>query len=55
MLGPLVGGQLIALNWTNGALFHAAAVPVLCSALFVLGLAGVTRRNDAQAPNAAMN
>ena len=35
---PLVGGQLIALNWSNGALFHAAAVPVLCSALFVLGL-----------------
>ncbi|KAB0651744.1 MFS transporter, partial [Burkholderia diffusa] len=55
VLGPLVGGQLIALNWTNGALFHAAAVPVLCSALFVLGLAGVTRRSGAQAPNAAMN
>ncbi|MCA7989315.1 MFS transporter [Burkholderia cepacia] len=55
VLGPLVGGQLIALNWSNGALFHAAAVPVLCSALFVLGLAGVTRRNGVQAPTAATN
>lgn len=43
VLGPLVGGQLIALNWSNAALFQAAAVPVLCSALFVVGLAGATR------------
>lgn len=44
VIGPLIGGQLIALNWSNAALFHAAAAPVLCSALLVLVLASVTRR-----------
>ncbi|WP_331457972.1 MFS transporter [Burkholderia sp. BDU5] len=53
VLGPLVGGQLIALGWSNDALFHAAAVPVLCSAVFVIGLASVTRRRGAAAPNVA--
>ncbi|SMG01373.1 MFS transporter [Burkholderia singularis] len=53
VLGPLVGGQLIALGWTHDALFHAAAVPVLGSAIFVLGLAGVARRRDPAAPNIA--
>ncbi|QDQ82874.1 MFS transporter [Paraburkholderia megapolitana] len=43
VIGPLVGGQMIALNWSNAALFHVAAVPVLCSALFVVVLAGATR------------
>ncbi|OUL89995.1 MFS transporter [Paraburkholderia hospita] len=38
VIGPLIGGQLIALNWTNASLFHAAAVPALCSALLVLVL-----------------
>ncbi|KXU90856.1 4-hydroxybenzoate transporter [Paraburkholderia monticola] len=46
VIGPLVGGQLIALNWSNAALFHAAAVPVLCSALLVVALAGVTRQRS---------
>ena len=46
VIGPLVGGQLIALNWSNAALFHAAAVPVLCSALLVIALAGATRQRD---------
>ena len=43
VLGPLVGGQLIALQWSDAARFRAAAVPVLCSALFVVVLAGATR------------
>jgi AAHS family 4-hydroxybenzoate transporter-like MFS transporter len=43
VIGPLVGGQLIAMNWSNAALFQAAAVPVLCSALLVIALAGLTR------------
>ncbi|CAN7234681.1 MFS transporter [Trinickia sp. LjRoot230] len=43
VIGPLVGGQLIALNWSNAALFHAAAVPVLLSTLFVVALAGMKR------------
>jgi AAHS family 4-hydroxybenzoate transporter-like MFS transporter len=53
VLGPLVGGQLIALQWSDAALFHAAAVPVLCSALFVLVLAGATRGRGMQSPAAA--
>ncbi|SOE63649.1 benzoate transport [Burkholderia sp. YR290] len=44
VIGPLVGGKLIALNWSNAQLFHAAALPVLCSALLVLTLAAATRR-----------
>ena len=52
VLGPLVGGQLIALQWSDAALFRAAAVPVLCSALFVIVLAGATRARRADAPAA---
>jgi AAHS family 4-hydroxybenzoate transporter-like MFS transporter len=44
VIGPLIGGQLIALNWSNAALFHAAALPVLCSALLVIALAAATRQ-----------
>jgi AAHS family 4-hydroxybenzoate transporter-like MFS transporter len=46
VIGPLVGGQLIALNWSNESLFHAAAVPVLCSALLVIALAAATRQRS---------
>jgi AAHS family 4-hydroxybenzoate transporter-like MFS transporter len=53
VIGPLVGGQLIALNWSNTSLFHAAAVPVLCSALLVIALAGATRRRGDPAPQTA--
>ena len=53
VLGPLVGGQLIALNWSQASLFHVAAVPVFCSALLVLGLAGATRKRGAAKPAAA--
>lgn len=35
------------------ALFHAAAVPVLCSALFVVGLGGATRARGTETPAAA--
>jgi AAHS family 4-hydroxybenzoate transporter-like MFS transporter len=40
---------LIALNWSNASLFHAAALPVLASALLVLGLGVVTRGRGPQA------
>jgi AAHS family 4-hydroxybenzoate transporter-like MFS transporter len=54
VIGPLVGGQLIALNWSNESLFHAAAVPVLCSALLVIALAAATRqRNRPSQPQTA--
>ncbi len=53
VIGPLVGGQLIALNWSNASLFHAAAVPVLCSALLVIALAGATRQRGESKPQTA--
>ncbi|WP_454737776.1 MFS transporter [Cupriavidus necator] len=52
VIGPLVGGQLIALEWSHGALFHAAAVPVIGSALLVILLSGVTRTRSALAVGA---
>jgi AAHS family 4-hydroxybenzoate transporter-like MFS transporter len=33
VVGPVLGGQLIGLQWSNAALFIAAAVPVVISAL----------------------
>jgi len=53
VIGPLIGGQLIALNWSSAALFHAAAVPVLCSALLVLALAGASAQRGASTPRTA--
>jgi AAHS family 4-hydroxybenzoate transporter-like MFS transporter len=38
VLGPVVGGQLIAMQWTGTALFSAAAVPALVSFGMVLAL-----------------
>jgi MFS transporter, AAHS family, 4-hydroxybenzoate transporter len=46
VIGPLVGGQMIALGWSNVALFHAAAIPVLCSTVLVALLAIVRREPD---------
>lgn len=42
--GEFPDSRLIALNWSNESLFHAAAVPVLCSALLVIALAAATRQ-----------
>ena len=41
VIGPVVGGQLIGLQWSNAALFVAAAVPVLISAAAMLRLHAV--------------
>ncbi|MDY7577796.1 MFS transporter [Herbaspirillum sp. RTI4] len=38
VLGPVIGGQLIAMQWSNGSLFMAAAVPAVISALTVARL-----------------
>jgi len=38
VLGPVIGGQLIAMQWANSSLFVAAAVPAIVSALMVLSL-----------------
>lgn len=39
IVGPLVGGALLALHWATGDLFLVAAVPALCAALASLALA----------------
>ncbi|EJN09964.1 MFS transporter [Herbaspirillum sp. YR522] len=38
VVGPVIGGQLIAMQWSNSSLFIAAAVPALISALTVARL-----------------
>ena len=43
VIGPVIGGQLIGLQWTNGALFVAASVPAVISALSIARLHFETR------------
>jgi AAHS family 4-hydroxybenzoate transporter-like MFS transporter len=38
IVGPVVGGQLLALHWQNQQLFLAAAVPAVISAMVMLGM-----------------
>jgi MFS transporter, AAHS family, 4-hydroxybenzoate transporter len=38
IVGPLVGGQLMALQWSSRELFLAAATPALVSALVMAAL-----------------
>ncbi|HEV2201128.1 MAG TPA: MFS transporter [Bryobacteraceae bacterium] len=38
IVGPFVGGQLMALHWTNRELFYAAAVPAFVSAVVTFSL-----------------
>jgi AAHS family 4-hydroxybenzoate transporter-like MFS transporter len=38
VIGPVIGGQLIAMQWSNGDLFFAAAVPALVSAILIAAL-----------------
>ncbi|TWC66460.1 MFS transporter [Herbaspirillum sp. SJZ099] len=38
VVGPVIGGQMIAMQWSNASLFVAAAVPALVSALTVARL-----------------
>ena len=44
IVGPLVGGALIALRWDSRELFLASAVPALIGALASFALIGATRR-----------
>jgi len=39
ILGVTLGGLMLAAHWDVAALFQASAVPQLCSALVILGLA----------------
>jgi len=45
VVGPVIGGHLIGLQWTNSALFLAAAVPVVVSALAIVRLYFVGRQS----------
>ncbi|MFM0246078.1 MFS transporter [Paraburkholderia sediminicola] len=45
IIGPVVAGQLVELQWSNTALFVAAAVPALASCLMIVFLSHVTRKN----------
>jgi AAHS family 4-hydroxybenzoate transporter-like MFS transporter len=38
IVGPVVGGQLLALQWQNQQLFLAAAIPAMISAIVMVGL-----------------
>jgi AAHS family 4-hydroxybenzoate transporter-like MFS transporter len=39
ILGPVIGGELIRLNWSNTGLFIAVAVPAAASAMILIVLA----------------
>ena len=45
IIGPVVAGQLIRLQWSNTALFVAAAVPALASCVMVVFLSHATRKS----------
>lgn len=49
ILGATVGGLMLAAQWSIPSLFQASAVPQLCSALAVLGLALFGMRRGASA------
>jgi MFS transporter, AAHS family, 4-hydroxybenzoate transporter len=44
IVGPVVAGQLVALNWANQTLFLVASVPASFSCIVVIGLAIATRK-----------
>ncbi|WP_043289017.1 MFS transporter [Paraburkholderia oxyphila] len=46
IIGPVVAGQLIKLQWSNTALFVAAAVPALASCLMLVLLSRVAARSQ---------
>ncbi|WP_317203228.1 MFS transporter [Janthinobacterium sp.] len=39
IIGPVLGGELIRLNWPNSAIFLVVAIPAVVSALMVWGMA----------------
>jgi len=43
IIGPLIGGRLMALHWSTHHLFLAAAVPALVSTLVMLGMSRVMK------------
>jgi AAHS family 4-hydroxybenzoate transporter-like MFS transporter len=43
IVGPLVGGALLAAKWSTSAVFLAAATAALCAALAALALSRLVR------------
>ena len=50
IVGPVIGGELIRLNWSNATLFIAAAVPALISASMLALIASGRRTLTEVAP-----
>ena len=44
IIGPLVGGMLLTMKWSAGAVFLAAAVAALCAALAAFCLSRLARQ-----------
>jgi MFS transporter, AAHS family, 4-hydroxybenzoate transporter len=47
IVGPVVGGELIRLNWSNSDIFLAVAVPALLSGLMLMLMSIGSRKNSA--------
>jgi AAHS family 4-hydroxybenzoate transporter-like MFS transporter len=54
IIGPVVGGALIAMKWTPRDVFLAAAVPAAISAVTMLGLTGAIKAPEASKDRAAV-
>jgi AAHS family 4-hydroxybenzoate transporter-like MFS transporter len=55
IVGPLVGGELLKLHWSNSALFLAAAIPAFISLVAMISLRWVIKpATPAAQPSAAL-
>jgi AAHS family 4-hydroxybenzoate transporter-like MFS transporter len=53
IVGPVLGGQLMALNWSNREIFLAVAVPTIVSAMMLLLMGHIVHRARTGVPPAA--
>jgi AAHS family 4-hydroxybenzoate transporter-like MFS transporter len=51
IVGPLVGGALLALHWSTRSLFLVAAAPALCGALAAFALSRTVKKGDPASTN----
>jgi AAHS family 4-hydroxybenzoate transporter-like MFS transporter len=54
IVGPLIGGYFISMQWTTQDIFMAAAIPALISAIVMVALRFVIRMPDATPANSAV-
>jgi AAHS family 4-hydroxybenzoate transporter-like MFS transporter len=52
IIGPVLGGELIRLNWPNSTIFLVVAIPAVVSALMVWSMRA--ERTSGQAPRAGI-